>query len=140
MLNFGEIFGKLTKNSTNNISNELYGEGYHIFSVEVAKEEDEYIYKPACGRVGEKISIKEACEEDEYKSILKDVKRHSNKYLAQKKFHSKPLKSPDGKYFHVCIGSYTVEGKQAGFYARISEKPRIDSNAADIPVIIERNK
>ena len=26
----------------NNISNELYGEGYHIFSVEVAKEEDEY--------------------------------------------------------------------------------------------------
>lgn len=108
--------------------------------VKKAKENDEYIYKPACGRVGEKISIKEACEEDEYKSILKDVKRHPKKYLAQKKFHSKPLKSPDGKYFHVCIGSYTVEGKQAGFYARISEKPRIDSNAADIPVIIERNK
>lgn len=108
--------------------------------VKKAKENEEYIYKPACGRVGEKISIREACEEDEYKSILKDVKRHPKKYLAQKKFHSKPLKSPDGKYFHVCIGSYTVEGKQAGFYARISEKPRIDSNAADIPVIIERNK
>ena len=36
------------------------------------------------------------------------------------------------------VGSYTVEGKHAGFYARISKKPRIDSYAEDIPVIIER--
>ena len=36
--------------------------------------------------------------------------------------------------------SYTVNGKQAGFYARISKTTRIDSNAADIPVLIERSK
>ena len=108
--------------------------------VKKVKGKDGYIYKPACGRVGEKISIKEACDDDEYNDILKDVKKHPKNYLAQKKFNSKPLKSSDGKYFHVCLGSYTVDGKHAGFYARISEKPRIDSNAADIPVIIERNK
>ena len=49
-----------------------------------------------------------------------------------------PIISPDNTKYHVCIGSYTVEGKHAGFYARISEKPRIDSHAEDIPVIIER--
>ena len=38
------------------------------------------------------------------------------------------------------VGSYTVEGKHAGFYARISKTNRIDSNAQDIPVIIERSK
>lgn len=108
--------------------------------VKKAKGKDGYIYKPACGRVGEKISIKEACDDDEYNDILKDIKKHPKNYLAQKKFNSKPLKSSDGKYFHICLGSYTVDGKHAGFYARISEKPRIDSNAADIPVIIERNK
>ena len=108
--------------------------------VKKVKGKDGYIYKPACGRVGEKISIKEACDDDEYNDILKDVKKHPKNYLAQKKFNSKPLKSSDGKYFHVCLGSYTVDGKHAGFYARISVKPRIDSNAADIPVIIERNK
>ena len=108
--------------------------------VKKVKGKDGYIYKPACGRVGEKISIKEACDDDEYNDILKDVKKHPKNYLAQKKFNSKPLKSSDGKYFHICLGSYTVDGKHAGFYARISEKPRIDSNAADIPVIIERNK
>ena len=37
----------------------------------------------------------------------------------------------------MCLGSYTVDGAHAGYYARISNTPRIDSNAADIPVLIE---
>ena len=105
--------------------------------VKDGKGKEGYIYKPACGRVGEKISIKESCSKEEYKKILKDVKRHPKKYLAQKKFISKPLVGENGEEFHVCLGSYAVEGKHAGFYARISETPRIDSNAADIPVLVE---
>lgn len=105
--------------------------------VKDAKDKEGYIFKPACGRVGEKISIKEACQADEYKEILKDVKLHPKQYLAQKKFNSKPLISDEGEEFHVCLGSYTVDGKHAGYYARISKTPRIDSNAADIPVLIE---
>ena len=107
--------------------------------VKAAKNKEGYIFKPACGRVGEKISIKEACKEDEYKEILKEVKKHSKQFLAQKKFNSKPIATQTGEEFHVCIGSYTVDGKHAGYYARISSLPRIDSNAADIPVLIERS-
>ena len=108
--------------------------------VKAAKNKDGYIYKPACGRVGEKISIKEACKEDEYKKILQDVKKHPKQYLAQKKFESMPLKNENGEEFHVCLGSYSVDGIHSGFYARISKTPRIDSYAADIPVLIERKK
>ena len=107
--------------------------------VKAAKGKEGYIYKPACGRVGEKISIKEACRGDEYKKILLDVKRHPKKYLAQKKFHSRPLIGENGESYHVCLGSYTVNGAHAGYYARISTTPRIDSNAADIPVLIEED-
>lgn len=107
--------------------------------VKDAKGKEGYIYKPACGRVGEKISIKEACRNDEYKKIITDVKKHPKKYLAQKRFNSKPLEGENGENFHVCLGSYTVDGKHAGYYARISASPRIDSNAADIPVLIEGN-
>ena len=96
-----------------------------------------YIYKPACGRVGEDISIKEACLEGEYNKIMKSVKRHPKEFLAQKMFISKPVESDENEKFHVCIGSYSVDGKHAGYYARISTKPRIDSNAQDIPVLIE---
>lgn len=104
--------------------------------VKDAKGKEGYIYKPACGRVGEKISIEEACEGTEYKDILKEVKRRPKDFLAQKRFISQPVKGPDGEEFHVCLGSYCVDGKHAGYYARISEVPRIDSNAADIPVLI----
>ena len=107
--------------------------------VKAAKGKGGYIYKPACGRVGEKISIEEACRGDEYKKILSDVKRHPKKYLAQKKFHSRPLTGENGENYHVCLGSYTVNGAHAGYYARISTTPRIDSNAADIPVLIEED-
>ena len=105
--------------------------------VKDAKGKEGFIYKPACGRVGEKISIEEACRGDEYQKILADVKKHPKKYLAQKRFHSKPLLGENGEQFHVCLGSYSVDGKHGGYYARISDTPRIDSNAADIPVLIE---
>ena len=107
--------------------------------VKDVKNKEGYIFKPACGRVGENISIKEACRDDEYEKIIKDVKKHPKQYLAQKKFNSKPIVSEDGESFHVCLGSYSVDGKHAGYYARISNTPRIDSNAADIPVLIERS-
>ena len=105
--------------------------------VKNGKNKNGYIYKPACGRVGEKISIKEACRDDEYEKILADVKKHPKQYLVQKKFESKPLVSENGEKFHVCLGSYSIDGKHGGYYARISKTPRIDSNAADIPVLIE---
>ena len=108
--------------------------------VKQAKGKEGYIYKPAYGRVGENISIKEACSKEEYQEILKDVHKHPKKYLAQKRFISKPLTTPQGIKYHVCLGSYTIDGKHAGFYARISPKPRIDSDAEDIPVVIERSK
>ena len=99
---------------------------------------EEYIYKPVYGRVGENIAIKEAVSEREYKTILSDVKKHPSKYIAQRKFVSKPLKGIGDEEYHVCLGSYTVDGVHAGYYARISKGNRIDSNAADIPVLIER--
>ena len=101
------------------------------------KGKEGYIYKPAYGRVGEKIGIKEACTKKEFKQIMTEVKLFPKRYIAQKKFESKPIVDDEGNEFHVCIGSYTVDGKYAGFYARVSEFPRIDSNAADIPVLVE---
>ena len=97
-----------------------------------------FIYKPVYGRVGEKISIKEACKGEEYNKIIKDVKKHPKQYLAQRKFESFPLKGENDEEYHICLGSYIIEGEHAGYYARISEYPRIDSYAADIPVLIEK--
>lgn len=105
-------------------------------SVKDAKGKDGFLYKPVWGRVGEKISIKEACRDDEYAKIMKEVKRRPGRYVAQKRFESKPLTDESGENYHVCIGAFCVEGMTAGYYARLSKTPRIDSGAADIPVVI----
>ena len=105
--------------------------------VSAAKGKDGYIYKPVYGRVGENISIKESCTKEEYKMIMREVKLLPHTYIAQKRFESLPLDGENNEKYHVCLGSYVINEKHAGFYARISDTPRIDSNAADIPVLIE---
>jgi len=109
-------------------------------TLEVRKmvKKEGYIYKPVYGRVGERIAIKEACRDGEYEKILQDVNKHPSQYILQKKFQSKPLKGENGEEYHACIGSYVINSKHSGYYARISAYPRIDSYAADIPVLIER--
>lgn len=109
-----------------------------VNDVKKQERQEGFIFKPACGRVGEDIAIKEACTKGEYEKILREVKKHPRKFLAQKRFDSKPLTSEVGESFHVCVGSYCIDGKAAGYYARISSQPRIDSRAADIPVLISR--
>lgn len=95
-----------------------------------------WIYKPVLGRVGEAISIKKALTEKEFQKILKAVKKAPKYWVAQEMFKSMPLKTAENEEMHLCIGAFTVNGKRAGFYGRISPYPRIDANAKDIPILI----
>ena len=104
-------------------------------------QEDGWVFKPAFGRVGEGISIREAVTEKELRRIRKSVKKKPNEWIAQRVFKSQPLTVVDEKNreeYHLCIGAFTVDTKFAGFYGRISPYPRIDSRAKDIPVLIMR--
>lgn len=99
-----------------------------------------YIYKPALGRVGEGISVKEAVTEKEFNTIRKAVRRHPQDWLAQRRFISSPVMSPEQENYHLCVGVFTVNGKSAGFYGRISPYPRIDARARDIPILVAKDK
>jgi len=102
-----------------------------------AKGKAGFIYKPVYGRVGEGISIKQACSDEEYAKIMKNLARHPKRFIAQKMFESVPLTADDGEKYHLCLGVYSVGTQAAGCYARISKTPRIDSNSADIAVLVE---
>jgi glutathionylspermidine synthase len=103
-------------------------------------KEDGWIYKPALGRVGEGISIMEAITEKERKIIKKAVKRSPGSWVAQRRFTSKPLTDIQGEAYHLCVGVFTVDGKSAGFYGRISPYPRIDDRAKDIPILVWKGR
>ena len=99
-----------------------------------------WILKPALGRVGEGISIAGTLPEKEMRMIEKAAKKNPLDWVAQRMFHSQPLAAENGEAFHACVGAFTVDGKSAGFYARISPHPRIDANARDIPVLVRNEE
>ena len=100
----------------------------------------DFIFKPALGRVGEGISIREAISSKEFEAINKAARRSPLDWLAQRRFESVPLLAEDGTAYHLCIGVFTVDGKSAGFYGRISPYPRIDANAKDIPLLVAKEE
>lgn len=96
---------------------------------------DNWVLKPAFGRVGEDISIREAITPKEWRSIAWNARLFPGSWVAQRRFTSEPLHSQEGPR-HLCIGVFTVQGKFAGFYGRVSHLPRIDINARDIAVLV----
>lgn len=97
-----------------------------------------WIMKPALGRVGEDITVKGTMPEKKRKKIMRAAKWHPKDWVAQELFESCALPAEGSDAFHACIGVFTVDGKCAGFYARINPYPRIDSKAKDIPVLIAK--
>ena len=98
----------------------------------------EWIFKPALGRVGEGISIRGAVNDKEMRKITKLARRRPRDWVAQRFFHSAPVCADDGQKFHLCVGSFAVDGKAAGFYGRLSALPRIDDKAMDVPILIDK--
>lgn len=95
-----------------------------------------WILKPAMGRVGEGIAIQGAHSEKEKRTIEKAAKKRPIDWVAQRQFYSQPLTTPEGEAYHLCIGVYTVDGKAAGFYGRMSPQPHIDASAIDVAVLV----
>lgn len=103
-------------------------------------EDSIYLYKPVFGRVGSGITIKEVMKEKEFEQVKKLALRHKKEWIVQQRFDSLPFDTLDGLAFHLCIGAFTIEGRFAGFYGRISPNARIDEEAKDIPILIQKER
>ena len=64
------------------------------------------------------------------------VRRDPDSWVAQRRFSTLPLATPLGEMF-PCIGVYTVDGKAAGLYGRLSRGPVVDFTAIDTAALIE---
>ncbi|MCL2799516.1 MAG: glutathionylspermidine synthase family protein [Endomicrobia bacterium] len=104
----------------------------------VDRQTDDWILKPALGRVGEDISVKGTMSEKKLRLIEKAAKKHPENWIAQRMFHSCPLATESGEHYHLCVGVFTVDGKSAGFYGRINPYARMDKNAKDIPILVRK--
>ena len=91
-----------------------------------------WVVKPAFGRVGEDVGIREARTEKEWAVIAKAARKHAPGWVAQRTFGAEPV---DGEY--PCLGVFTVGGKVSGVYGRMARRAIVDHASQDVAVLID---
>ncbi len=96
-----------------------------------------WVLKPVLGRVGEGLAMPGITEEAKYKKALRQARRDPTGWAAQRLFESIPVPTPQGPR-HICLGIFTVDGRAAGAYARMTAKPLVDGYAEEIAVLVHK--
>jgi len=92
-----------------------------------------WILKPAFGRVGEGINIPGTTSDEEEQAIRQAASDDPSQWVAQKMFESVPV---DG--LHLSFGVFVIDGQFAGFFSRGNSKPRMDSDASEMPILVRQ--
>jgi glutathionylspermidine synthase len=100
-------------------------------------DQDEWVLKPAFGRVGEDVGIRGVTEANQYRAILRAARKREDLWIAQRRFEVVPILTENGDVF-PCIGVFTVNGKMAGLYGRAAHTALIDHDALDVAVLVRR--
>jgi hypothetical protein len=98
------------------------------------RSDDDWILKPALGRVGEGVGVMEAVDRKEQRAIRRGAWLRPGSWVAQRRFRTTPIETIDGPQY-VCLGVYTVDARAVGAYGRLAPRPLIDSRATDTAVL-----
>jgi hypothetical protein len=98
------------------------------------RRSDEWIVKPAFGRVGEGIGMADAVSAADMRRIERHARWWPSQWIAQRRFRVIPIEI-GGRVVFPCLGVYTLDGRVVGAYGRLGGVPLIDARAADAAVL-----
>lgn len=98
--------------------------------------DDRWLLKTAMCNNGDTVSIRQLMRPNDWLWTQVSARVCPGGWVAQRRFESVPVSTPVGPR-HVCVGIYIVNGRAAGAYARLSEKPVIDFAAVDVALLLE---
>ena len=100
---------------------------------------EEWLLKTAFCNTGDTVSARAWLPSRKWWQVKWNARLFPGNWVAQRRFDSLPVSTPAGRR-HVCVGVYTVNGKAAGAYTRLSERPLVDYTAVDAALLIEENE
>jgi len=103
------------------------------------RADESWILKTAFCNTGDTVSIRALMKSCEWARAQWSARFFPNQWIAQRRFESVPIETPDGPR-HVCVGVYTIDGRAAGAYCRLSPKPLIDFAATDVALLLEKDE
>jgi hypothetical protein len=97
--------------------------------------DDSWLLKTAMCNTGDTVSMRELMQPTDWLRTRIAARLLPSRWVAQRRFDSVPVLTPAGLR-HVCIGVFTLNGRAAGAYARMSRKPLIDFEAIDAALLL----
>ena len=101
--------------------------------------DDGWLLKTAFCNTGDTVAVREFMRPTDWLGAQMAVHLTPSKWVAQRRFESIPVPTPAGPR-HVCVGVYTVNGRAAGAYARMSARAVIDFQAVDVALLLENGE
>ncbi len=101
--------------------------------------DDGWLLKTALCNTGDTISTREWMSPRDWLRTRFHARCFPGQWVAQRRFESLPVATPHGPR-HACIGIYTINGKAAGAYARLSRTPVIDLAATDAALLLDADE
>jgi hypothetical protein len=98
--------------------------------------DESWLLKTAMCNNGDTVCMRDLMSHKAWLRLRLSVRLSPGQWIAQRRFQSVPVSTPAGPR-HVCVGVYTVNGRTAGAYARLSEKPVIDFSAVDVALLLK---
>ncbi|CAN5525250.1 hypothetical protein BH09VER1_BH09VER1_50760 [soil metagenome] len=98
-------------------------------------ERDQWIFKPALGRVGEGIVFAQISSRHASRASLLNAAIYPRQWIAQRPFRAVPWQIGSTPHW-PCLGVYTVNEKAGGIYARTALRPLIDGAARDTAIFL----
>jgi hypothetical protein len=99
------------------------------------RSDESWLLKPAMGRVGESIGWRGAVAPRDWQRMSRSAMFWPRHWVAQRRFAARAIPTRDGPR-NLCVGVFTVDGRAAGFYGRLSPRPIIEKHAQDIAVLV----
>jgi glutathionylspermidine synthase len=100
------------------------------------RRDSSWLVKPALGRVGDGVGLRDAVETREWRAIARSARWFPGHWIAQRRFDALPVALGDEPLF-PCLGVFVIDGRRAGIYGRIARRPLIDARARDVAVLVQ---
>jgi hypothetical protein len=98
-------------------------------------DREAWVLKAAFSNTGDSVTIGNVLTPRQWDEALRTAVRQPRRWVAQRRFETAPLDSVDGPVY-PCIGMFTINGKAAGAYVRLSRHQLTDGLAPEAPLLI----
>jgi hypothetical protein len=94
-----------------------------------------WVLKSSYCNTGDTVTFSDGCDASQWRRVASEARRNPRRWAAQRRFEAVAIPTPRGPMY-PCLGVYTIDGRSAGLFGRLSSRPLIDFAAMEVAVLV----